>query len=188
MLVGVAPAFAGRPRYSRSGPEWWRGSAQPATPPTRGTMERSWWHTSEAAWASLFARGILGLLFFMTGWFKVFTLGPAGHAQQFFVQDYAESWIPLWLLWSLGVAIPFVELAGGALLLVGFQVRRALIMLGFLLLTVTYGHLLRQPFFDITVFILPRAILLVLLLLIPAESDRWSIDGLIREKRRTPPK
>lgn len=148
-------------------------------------MERSWSHTSQAAWASLFARGILGLLFFMTGWFKVFTLGPVGHAQQFFIQDYADSWIPLWLLWSLGVGIPFVELAGGALLLVGFQVRRALVLLGLLLLTVTYGHLLLQPFFDITVHILPRAILLLFLLLIPTESDRWSIDGLIREKSST---
>ncbi len=151
-------------------------------------MDRAWLHTSEAAWASLFARGILGLLFIMTGWFKVFTLGPVGHAQQFFIQDYAESWIPLWLLWSLGLSIPFVELAGGALLLVGFQVRRALVVLGLLLLTVTYGHLLLQPFFDIGVHILPRTILLLLLFLIPAESDRWSIDGLIREKSSAPPK
>ncbi|MCH7563089.1 MAG: DoxX family protein [Gemmatimonadetes bacterium] len=146
-------------------------------------MERSWSYTPQAAWASLFARGILGLLFFMAGWFKVFTLGPVGHAQRFFIQDFAESWIPLWLLWTLGVSIPFVELAGGALLLVGFQVRRALVGLGFLLLIVTYGHLLLQPLFDITVHILPRAILLLFLLVIPAESHRWSIDGLIRERR-----
>lgn len=151
-------------------------------------MERSWPHTSQAAWASLFARGILGLLFFMAGWFKVFTLGPVGHAQRFFIQDFADSWISLWLLWSLGVSIPFVELAGGALLLVGFQVRRALIALGFLLLTVTYGHLLLQPLFDITVHILPRAILLLFLLLLPAGSDRWSIDGLIQRKSGTLPK
>ncbi len=151
-------------------------------------MERSWSLTSQAAWASLFARGMLGLLFFMAGWFKVFTLGPVGHAQRFFIQDFAESWIPLWLLWTLGVSIPFVELAGGALLLVGYQVRRALVVLGFLLLIVTYGHLLLQPLFDITVHILPRTLLLLFLLVMPTESPRWSIDGRIRRKRNALPK
>ena len=150
-------------------------------------MGRTWSNTSEAAWANLFARGILGLLFFMTGWFKVFTLGPLGHARQFFISDFSESWIPLWLLWALGATIPFVELGGGLLLLVGFQVRRVLVVMGILLLAVTYGHLLKQPFFDITVHILPRTVLLLVLLLLPAESDRWSLDGLMRGRGSTPP-
>ena len=150
-------------------------------------MERTWWNTPDVAWAILFTRGILGLLFFMTGWFKVFTLGPVGHAQQFFISDFSESWIPLWLLWALGTTIPFVELGGGVLLLVGFQVRRVLLVMGALLLTVTYGHLLQQPFFDITVHVLPRAMLLIVLFLIPAKGDRWSLDGLMRRKDPAPP-
>lgn len=141
-------------------------------------MPRSWTETPGAPWAALFARGMLGLLFFMTGWFKVFSMGPMTHAQRLFVDGYADTWIPVWLLWALGVTIPFLELGGGALLLLGIQVRRVLIALGGLLLLVTYGHLLAEPFFDVTVHVFPRAILVLFLLLIPREVDRWSVEGL----------
>ena len=67
----------------------------------------------DRAWALLFARLVLGLIFGMAGWGKVFTMTPAGHAHRFFVDRYADTWIPAWLLWALGLSIPFVELAAG---------------------------------------------------------------------------
>ena len=42
----------------------------------------TWSRQSREAWAVLFARGVLGLIFFMAGFWKVFTLTPAGHAHK----------------------------------------------------------------------------------------------------------
>ena len=140
------------------------------------------------AGAILFARGLLGLIFLMAGWFKVFELGAYTHAERFFVEGYRENWIPIWMLWATGFAIPYLELLAGAMLIVGFRVREALFVLGGILLLVTYGHLLKEPLYDITTHIFPRSVLLLLLLLLPRDADRWSVDGLWRwwQARRTP--
>lgn len=130
--------------------------------------------------AGLFTRGLLGLLFGMLGWHKVFVMGPAEHARRFFVEGYAETWIPLWALWAAGAAVPFVELLGGALVLVGFRLRAALALLALDLLVVTYGHLLADPFFDVTTHVAPRAALILLLLLLPTPAHRWSVDARLR--------
>src|SRR3989442_1225706 len=65
------------------------------------------------AWALLFARVILGLIFGMAGWGKLFRMGATTHAHRYFVDPYTSSWIPAWLLWSLGLSIPYVEFAAG---------------------------------------------------------------------------
>lgn len=128
-------------------------------------------------WAIFFARWVLGLIFLMAGWWKVFELGPIGHAERYFTVAFADSWIPGWLLWTLGVTIPFLELAAGALLCVGFRVREALVALGGLLVVVTYGHLLLEPLFSTTGHIFPRLVLLLFLLVAPRSADRWSLDA-----------
>src|SRR5439155_24626460 len=84
----------------------------------------------DGAWAILFARLVLGLIFGMAGWGKVFKMGATAHAHRYFVDPYATSWIPGGLLWALGLAIPFVELAGGWLVFLGWFTRPALIALG----------------------------------------------------------
>jgi len=61
-------------------------------------------------WARFFARGIVGILFFMAGWWKCFELTPVGHTQRFFLEAYADTWIPVSLLWATGLSIPVVEL------------------------------------------------------------------------------
>ena len=53
------------------------------------------------ALAGFVARVPLGLIFFVTGWWKVFSLGAAEHARTLFVEPYAESWLPGWALWTL---------------------------------------------------------------------------------------
>ena len=49
---------------------------------------------SEKGWAHFFARVMVGILFFMAGFWKTFELTPMQHAQGFFVEAYAETWIP----------------------------------------------------------------------------------------------
>ncbi len=132
-------------------------------------------------------RCILGLLFLMAGYWKVFVLTPAGHAQQFFVEGFSDTWIPTWLLQLFGYSIPFLELVAGLLICIGFKTREALIAVGLLLIVTTYGHALQQPLFDIDGHTFTRLALIVFLLLAPVGSDRYSIDQwfLARKDKRS---
>ena len=71
------------------------------------------------ATAVLLVRLVLGLMFFQGALWRVFGIGPLGHARRFFVEPYAGSFLPEWALWFAGTAVPFAELAGGALVLLG---------------------------------------------------------------------
>ncbi|MCZ6500551.1 MAG: DoxX family protein [Gammaproteobacteria bacterium] len=128
-------------------------------------------------------RWILGLLFLMAGYWKVFVLTPAGHAQQFFVEGFSDSWIPTWLLHLFGYSIPFLELVAGLLICIGFRTREALIAVGLLLIITTYGHSLQQPLFDIDGHTFTRLTLIVFLLLAPVGNDRYSIDHLLLARK-----
>ncbi len=138
---------------------------------------------TDRAWAILFARAILGLIFFMAGVWKVFALGPLQHAQRYFVGPYAESFLPGWSLWATGVTVPVVELLAGALLLVGWQVRAALLALGGVLVLVTFGHLLADPLYEFHTHVIPRAALLLFLLAMPRSDDRLSVDQWLKHRR-----
>ena len=77
----------------------------------------------------------------------------------------------------------FCQLVAGWLLVVGFRVRESLIALGFVLVTVTYGHLLKEPLYSFTGHVIPRLALLVFVALL-IEEDRFSIDRWWRFRRR----
>jgi uncharacterized membrane protein YphA (DoxX/SURF4 family) len=133
------------------------------------------------AWALLFARLILGLIFFMAGVWKVFQLGPLEHARKYFL-PYADTFLPVWSLWFVGITIPFLELIAGALIILGLRTRNALIVLGFVLVIVTFGHLLREPLFNLTGHVIPRLALLLFVLWSPREDDRFSIDYFLTRR------
>ena len=131
----------------------------------------------DRAWAILFARLVLGLIFFMAGMMKVFQLGPLNHARKYFL-PFADTFLPVWSLWAMGVAIPFVELIAGALVILGLGVRGALVALGFVLAVVTFGHLLKEPLYEFHTHVIPRLALLLFVLLLPRTDDRFSLDHL----------
>lgn len=133
------------------------------------------------AWALLFARLVLGLIFFMAGVYKVFQMTPAGHVAKWFL-PYRDTFLPVWSLWATGFAIPFVELLGGGLLLVGWRIRAALLALGAVLVVVTFGHLLKEPLYPFHEHVIPRLALLLFLLMLPAADDRYSLDQLLRKR------
>ncbi len=135
-------------------------------------------------WAILVARTILGLIFFMSGLWKVFTLGPVAHALRWFVEPYADSFLPTWSLWATGTVVPVVELVAGALLLIGLWNRVALLALGGVLVLVTFGHLLADPLYEFHTHVIPRTALLLFLLAMPASEDRISVDGWLARRRR----
>jgi uncharacterized membrane protein YphA (DoxX/SURF4 family) len=138
----------------------------------------------DRAWAILFARLVLGLIFFMAGVMKVFQLGPLNHARKYFL-PFADTFLPVWSLWAMGVVIPFVELIAGAMVILGLRVREALVALGFVLAVVTFGHLLHDALYEFHTHVIPRLALLLFVFLLPGEDDRFSLDYLITRRRPT---
>ncbi len=137
---------------------------------------------SGMTWAVFFARAVLGLIFFMAGVYKVFQQGPVGHVRQWFL-PYSNTFLPIWSLWLVGLTIPFVELLGGLLVLVGWRTRLALVALGAVLVTVTFGHLLKEPLYAFQEHVIPRLALLAFVLAVPSETDTLSVDGFLRSRR-----
>lgn len=131
--------------------------------------------------ALLFARLVLGLIFFMAGVWKVFSLGPLQHARKYFL-PFADTFLPVWSLWTVGVVIPFVELLAGALVIIGLRTREALVALGFVLVLVTFGHLLHEPLYEFHTHVIPRLALVLFVLVLPREDDRFSIDYLLHRR------
>lgn len=136
-------------------------------------------------WAVFFARIVLGLMFFMAGTYKVFEMGALEHARTLFVEPYADTFLPVWALWAVGTLIPFVEFGGGALLLAGLRRRETLIALGFVLVIVTFGHLLKEPFFELQTHVIPRLLLLLFLLLAPPGAEILSLENVLERRRDT---
>ena len=136
---------------------------------------------SGRSWALLFARLVLGLIFFMAGFWKVFQLGPLQHARKYFL-PFADTFLPVWSLWAVGVTIPFVELIAGGLVILGLRTREALIALGFVLAIVTFGHLLKEPLYEFHTHVIPRLALLLFVLMLPREDDWFSVDHFLRRR------
>jgi uncharacterized membrane protein YphA (DoxX/SURF4 family) len=132
----------------------------------------------DRAWALLFARLVLGLIFFMAGVWKVFSLGPLQHARKYFL-PFADTFLPVWSLWAVGVTIPFVELLAGGLVIIGWRTRWALVALGFVLAVVTFGHLLHEPLYEFHSHVIPRLALLLFVLVLPRKDDRFSVDHVL---------
>lgn len=134
------------------------------------------------SWALLFARLVLGLIFFMAGFWKTFQLGPLEHARKYFL-PFSDTFLPTWSLWAVGVVIPFVELLAGGLVILGLRTREALVSLGLVLAVVTFGHLLKQPLYEFHTHVIPRLALVLFILVLPREEDKFSIDCLLKRWR-----
>lgn len=138
---------------------------------------------TDRGWARMFARVMVGIIFFMAGYWKCFELTPMQHARGMFVEGFAGTWIPTVLLWGLGLSIPVVELVAGGLLIIGFRTREALLAIGFILLMVTYGHTLLEPLYSIKDHILPRTLLMLAALVLPEDEDRLTIDSYLQRRK-----
>lgn len=135
--------------------------------------------------AAFIARGFLGLMMLMAGWWKIFTYGVENHAANLFVGSdvLSNSWIPEWLLYALGIGVPFVELIAGGLILIGLFSRWAIFAIGLLHLITTYGHLLESPFYDFSGHTLVRLLPAIFWLMLPPGSDKLSVDYILSLRR-----
>jgi len=143
--------------------------------------------TTARAGAMFLARVLLGLVWLVGGINKVFIWGPIEHARNLFVVPYAGTLLPAWSLWASGTVIPFLEVIFPAFIIVGLWTRPSLYLLGGILIFVTFGHLLLTPLSldRLEDFILARAVLLLTVLMFPADADGYSIDNLLRRGSRS---
>ena len=125
-------------------------------------------------------RLILGFIFLMQGIGKVFKFGLDAVYENFFLKSYGEL-LPDFLLKFTAYYTSYVELIGGALLILGLFRNYALYALASVLVIVTFGHGLIDPIWDLS-HVMFRAVLLVALLLLPEQWDRFTVDRLVRKK------
>ena len=89
--------------------------------------------------------------------------------------------MPDWFLFGTAWYTSLVELLAGALLLLGLWRNYALYALGSVLVLVSIGHGIATPIWDES-HVLVRTVLLVTLLLIPEEWDRWRLDQVLARR------
>lgn len=131
--------------------------------------------------ALLTLRLLLGLIFVLQGYGKVFGWGVEQLYQSDTFLGTYESLLPNWLIYFTAYYTSYVELIGGALLLVGWQRDWVLYALASVLVIVTFGHGLAQPIWNVA-DVGWRAVLLLTLLLLPVHWDRFSLDGWLNQR------
>lgn len=129
--------------------------------------------------ATLIVRIFLGTLFLFQGYDKVFNF-KIKHVAEIFEKPLSERGVPK-LFQSLGIRFTsYVEFLGGILLILGFAKYYVLCFLGadLLLASIAFGILV--PMWDMQ-FVFPRLVLLIFLLIAPAEWDIYSLDYLLNK-------
>jgi uncharacterized membrane protein YphA (DoxX/SURF4 family) len=133
---------------------------------------------SSRAIGILFTRVLLGIIFFMQGFGKIFVFTvPVVYAKFFAV--FETTILPKWLIWASACYTSYVELIGGLLLILGLFRKYALCLLAIDLVIVSFGHGLMEPIWDLS-HVMPRAILLIILFFVPREWDRWHADRVFK--------
>ena len=125
-----------------------------------------------------FIRALLGIIFFMQGYGKIFTFGVTKVYEMFF-KDFEKTFLPKSLVLFTAYYTSYIELIGGFLLITGLFRKYALFLLAADLLIVSFGHGLMEPIWDLS-HVTPRAVLLASLFLLPVSWDRWNIDALVK--------
>lgn len=129
--------------------------------------------------AFLITRLILGLIFLMQGFGKVFTWGVENVYKADFFHGTFKDLLPDFVVYSTAYYTSYVELIGGVLLVLGLKTNYALYALASVLIIVTFGHGLAEPIWDLS-DVMYRTILLVSLLIMPKEWNKFSIDTFIK--------
>lgn len=116
-------------------------------------------------------RVLLGLIFFLQGFGKVFSWG-VGNVYANAFSPYEVTFLPKVLLKITAYYTSYVELIFGLLIIIGLFRRWSYLALGSVLVIVTFGHGVKDPIWDLH-HVLFRAALLVPLMLLPQAWDRW---------------
>jgi len=130
--------------------------------------------------AVLTLRLILGFIFLMQGFGKVFKWGVENVYQMDFFYGRYKDLLPEFIIHATAYYTSYIELIAGLLVVLGLKRDYALYALASVLVIVTFGHGLADPVWDLS-HVMYRTILLVTLLVIPREWDKFSIDNIINK-------
>lgn len=133
--------------------------------------------------ALLLLRTLLGLIFFMQGYGKVFNFGIENLYQSFFAQ-YEITFLPKWLIWFTAYYTSYIELICGLLLTLGVFKQISLYLLSSVLIIISFGHGLLEPVWDLQ-HLFFRAAMLIALLLLPETWDKYKLDAFIVSKKKS---
>ncbi len=164
-----------------------------ATSPDRAALDTASLTASlDTTWALVVVRLVLGLLYLFAGIHKIIDVGPLAYGQTWAMSDAAR-FVPGVILTGIGAVVPFIEFALGAMVLVGHRTRFALRALAAIIVLFAAGvgiAGLLNPFpntaMDIAIvnrYIMPRAALTILALMLPANADRLAVDWLLGSMR-----
>jgi len=126
----------------------------------------------------LFARMLLGIIFFFQGFGKIFTYSVPKVYLMFF-KEFERTFLPKWVIWATAYYSSYAEMICGALLILGLFRKCAMYLLAIDLLIISFGHGLLEPIWDLS-HVFPRAILLLILFFAPQDWDKWNLDQILK--------
>jgi len=132
--------------------------------------------------AVLTTRLLLGFIVLMQGFGKVFTWGVEEVYKMEFFLPVFHPLLPDWVTYITAYYTSYVELIAGLMLIIGLKRDWAMYALASVLVIVTFGHGLAEPIWNLS-HVMYRAILLVTILLIPKEWDKFSLDHLLKKTK-----
>jgi len=135
------------------------------------------------SFAILTLRLVLGFVFLMQGFGKVFTMGIENIFNSAFFYEAYKDLLPELVIYATAYYTSYIELIGGLLLVIGFKRDYALYALASVLVIVTFGHGLIDFVWNLS-NVMFRMIPLVALLLLPKKWDRFSIDRWLVKRRK----
>ena len=130
--------------------------------------------------AVLTIRLILGFIFLMQGFGKVFTWGVEKVYNMGYFYGTYKDLLPDFVIHATAYYTSYIELIGGLFLILGLKTNYVLYALASVLIIVTFGHGLASPIWDLS-HVMYRTILLTTLLILPKEWDKFSVDNIIKK-------
>ena len=141
--------------------------------------------TTRVSLVLLFTRLFLGSIFLAQGTRSVVRRGLAGFARKVYVEPLADSWVPEPLLWAAGLTNPIIQIATGVLLIIGLRTRFAAAVMAAFLVSIFFGHLLRDPFDrgELThAYSMGNFLIAIVVLWLHPRGDRFSADALLARR------
>ena len=125
-------------------------------------------------------RVFAGILFFFQGYDKLFKIKMAGVIDTF-MGDASRHNIPRPMVSFMAYYTSIVEFIGGIFLVFGILTNYTLCALGLDLILVCFAFSFLEPMWDMK-HVFPRFLLVILLLILPLENDKLSLDYFINLK------
>ena len=96
-------------------------------------------------------------------------------------KSYEETFLPIFLIKGTAYFTSYGELVFGLLLILGLFRKQSYLILGLIILIVSFGHGVQSPVWDLQ-HVFFRSALLIFLMLIPLEKDTWALDRFISKR------